>query len=148
MNVRLTSQLARAHALHGDCQQVNYNESRGQRYLILWNKVFEVADSSNLQDPQHRVVTGSSLHEVRTSTSATRESTAPFLVRPKRLARILAIELLNEFNDCQRLCQGCLDLMFQSRTCTPQPIYDVRTNSTIRLMSIRHSRLTQVHSNG
>lgn len=51
---KLNARLTRGHALPCGRQAVNQGaKAEGNGNLIKWNKVLEVADSSNLQDP-HR----------------------------------------------------------------------------------------------
>ena len=133
VNVKLPGQLTRAHALLCGCQEVNHGKGGGQREFdfveqgVRSGRLIESAGSTA------SVVTCSTLHRVRASTATACKSTTPFLVRQIRLARIFAVKLLHEFNDCQWLFHGCLDLMLQSKTFTPQPIYGVRSNPLIRL---------------
>ena len=79
------------------------------------------------------VVASPPLHRMAVAATAAHESVAPFLVRQIRFARFFAAKLLHEFNDCQCLCHGHPGLMFQNKTLTSYPIYDVRTNPLIRL---------------
>ena len=128
VNVKLTSQLARAQALLGGCQQVNHGESRGQRkfdFVEQGVRGGRFIESTRSTTP---VMTSTTFYEVRASTATASESIAPFLVRQMRFARILSVELLHEFNECQLVFHSCLDLMLQSKTPTPQPISGVRSN--------------------
>ena len=134
VNVKLPGQFARAHALLCGCQEVNHGKGGRQREFDFVEQGVRSGRLTESAGSAASVVTRSALHGVRASTATAYKATAPFLVRPIRLARIFAVKLSHEFNDCQWLFHGCLDLMLQSKTLTPQPICGVRSNPLIRSM--------------
>ena len=109
VNVKPKGQLARAHALLCCRQEVNHRESKGQWKFDLVKQGVRGGRFIESAGRTPSVMTSAPFHGVRASTTATRESTAPFLIRQMRLARILAVELLNEFNVCQWFFHGWLD---------------------------------------
>ena len=146
VNVKLSGQLARTHALLRGGQKVNHGKGGGQREFdfveqgVRSGRLIESAGSAA------SVVASAPSHGVRTSTATACKSIAPFLVRQIRFARIFAVKLSHEFNDCQRLFHGCLDLILQSKTATPQPICGVRSNPLIRYSDLENKTLTWLKS--
>ena len=130
---KLTSQLARTHSLFSRRQKMNHGKGGGQwkfdfvEQCVRRRRFIESTGSTTA------VVASPPLHRMAVAATAAHESVAPFLVRQIRFARFFAAKLLHEFNDCPCLCHGHPGLMFQNKTLTSYPIYDVRTNPLIRL---------------